>query len=431
MVKFFAIVSIIILSCACGKKEKGSSEEKLPPEMIESERQQFLEGQQVLCEPGTYCPDYIAKIVVFDKGTPRFCTGTMVSKSQILTSASCLPSYLRNAEEDCSKDVFFFFNKGSRPPERVGCKSIVQVSALDGNSAEYWRDDVAILQMEKNLNWREFRDVSRNGFSDGSKMRFFAVEQSNNFTGIIRKEECEVVLGSYLYPLSSSESSPNILLSGCTKKNGYRGASILDSFPRIRGVLSDLSSLRASLENSSLLIKPLKDFIHASNFACAPFLDETSVLNEIECSKNLDYDSISGSRLNLLSDQARFGDIVGKLERTADGLSKYLKITTKLTPVGDRFSLDFRPVCFKNISSWLAGISSQSNFNYEAVFPARTLKKGVDSNGRAVTQEVEEKQMKYYFGFSPKRLSKEKLSDVFLETDVTDSVRISALKACP
>ncbi len=431
MLKFLAAVSILVLSCACGKKEKGSGVEKLPPEMIETERQQFLQSQQVLCEPGTYCPDYIAKIVVFDKGTPRFCTGTMISKYQILTSASCLPSYLRSAEEDCSKDVYFFFNKGSRPPERVGCKSVVQVSALDGNNAEYWRDDVAILQMERNLNWREFRDVSRNGFSDGSKMRFFAVDQSNNFTGVIRKEECEVVLGSYLYPLSSDESSPNVLLSGCTKKNGYRGAAIMDSFPRIRGVLSDLSSLRGALENSSLLIKPLKDFIHATNFACAPFLDETSVLNEVECAKNLEYGDISAGRERLLSDQERFGDLIGKLERSADSLSKYLKITTKLTPVGDRHSLDFRPVCFKNVSSWLPGISSQSSYNYEAVFPARTLRKGLDSNGRAITQEVEEKQMKYYFGFSPKRLAKEKLSDVFLDTDVTDTLRISALKACP
>ncbi len=431
MFKYLSIILIVGLIASCGKKEQGASGETVIPQPQMPEREEFLESQQILCESGTYCPDYIAKIVVFDKGTPRFCTGTMVSKSQILTSASCLPSYLRNTDADCSKDVFLFFNKGSRPPERVGCKSIIQISTLDGNKAEYWRDDVAILQMDRNLNWRDFRDVNRNGFSDGSKMRFFAVDQSNNFTGIIRKEECEVVLGSYLYPLSSNESSPNILLSGCTKKNGYRGAAILDNFPRIRGVLSDLSALRSSLENSSLLIKPLKDFVHVSNFACAPFFDETSVLNEVECSKNLDYGLLSSAREHLLSDQERFGDLIGKLERNADGLSKYLKITTKLTPVGDRHALDFLPMCFKNISSWLPGISTKSSFDYEAIFPARTLKKGVDSNGRAITQEVEEKQMKYYFGFSPKRLLKEKLSDVFLSTDATDTLRISALKACP
>ncbi len=425
--------SLIILACifSCGKKEKSTNVEQLLPEQIESEKEEFLKKQELLCEPGTFCPDYVAKIVVFDRGQVRYCTGTLVSKNKLLTSASCIPSYLRSTEADCSKDVFFFFGKGNRPPERLGCKSILQISALDGNLAEYWRDDVAILELSKNLNWREFKDVTRRGLDDSDKIRFFAVEQSNDFTGIIRKEECEVVLGSYLYPLSSEKSSPNILAAGCSKKTGYRGAAILDTFPRIRGVLSDDSSLRASLENSSLLIKPLKQFIHISNFACAPFLDETVSLNEQECAKELNYSSIAKLRDHLLSDEERYGPLVDRLEAVADSASKYYRISAILSNVGDRQVLSYRPECFKNVNSWLNAVKADGEVNESPLFLAHTLRKGVDSNGRAVTQELEEKKEKYSMTFSGKRLFKEKLSDIFLSAGELPSRRISGIKACP
>lgn len=425
---------LLIIGClfSCGKKEKSDSVEALPPELIESEKEEFLRKQELFCEPGTFCPDYVAKIVVFDRGQVRYCTGTLVSKNKVLTSASCLPSYLRSTEADCSKDVFLFFGRGgTRPPERMECKSILQVSALDGNLAEYWRDDVAILELSKNLNWREFKDVTRRGFEDSDKVRFFAVDQANDFTGVIRKEECDVVLNSYLYPLSLEKSSPNILVAGCKKKTGYRGAAIMDNFPRIRGVLSDESSLRASLENSSLLIKPLKDFLHVSNFACAPFLEETSALNEQECSKELTYSNIAKARDVLLSDQERYGVLVDKLEELADSLSKYYRISATLNTVADRQILSFKPECFKNVNSWISAVKTDETVNEAMLFPAHTLRKGVDSNGRAVTQELEEKKEKYSMTFSGKRLFKEKLSDIFLSIADANSRRIYGIKACP
>lgn len=430
MLKYLCPLLIIGCLFSCGKKEDSKSVEALPPEMIESEKEELLKKQELYCEPGAFCPDYVAKIVVFDRGQPRFCTGTLVSKNKLLTSASCLPAYLRSTEADCSKDVFFFFSRGTRPPDRVECKSIVQVSELDGNLAEYWRDDVAVLELSKNLNWREFKDVSRRGFDDSDKVRFFAVDQSNEYTGVIRKEECEVVLNSYLYPLSSEPSSPNILVAGCAKKTGYRGAAILDSFPRIRGVLSDDSSLRASLQNSSLLIKPLKDFLHVSNFACALFLEDNIALSEQECSKELNYSAIASARAQLMSDEERYGTLVDKLEAQADSLSKYYRISAFLTTVSDRQILNFKPECFKNVSSWISGVKEDGEVNESALFPAHTLRKGVDSNGRAVTQEVEEKKERYSLTFSGKRLFKEKLSDIFLSTESTNTRRISGIKAC-
>ena len=255
MLKIIFSIFVFGLIFSCGKKEAGNDIEKLPPEMIESEKEELLKKQEIFCEAGTPCPDYVAKIVVFDKGIVRYCTGTLVGRNKLMTSASCLPSHLRNTDVDCSKDVHIFFNKGNRPPDRLNCKSIVQVSNLDGNRSEYWHEDVAVLELSRNLYSRDFKDVTRKGVRDGDTYRFYGVEQMNEFTGIIKKEECEVVLNSYLYPLSSDESSPNVILAGCIKKNGFRGAAILDGFPKLRGVLSDNSSLKSSLENSPLLIK--------------------------------------------------------------------------------------------------------------------------------------------------------------------------------
>lgn len=424
------ILGAVLSVVSCGKKEKTAEEKITPPVIGDTEREEFLAKQEIVCEPGTYCPDYVAKIVVFDKGAPRYCTGTLVAKNKLLTSASCLPSYLRTTDSDCSEDVHFFFNRGSRPAERLKCKSILQISNIEPTNPEYWRDDVAVLEMSDNLFWREFRDVSKRGVKDMDKIRFFGVEQMNDTTGIIRKEECEVVLNSYLYPLSATESSPNILVAGCKRKTGYRGAAFMDSFPRIRAVLTDNSPLRSTLENSPLLIKPLKDFVHATNFACAPFLDETAVLNEQECSKNLDYGALSTGRARLLSDDERFSSLIGKLEKAADDASRYYKLAASLLQDADRFILSFRPVCFKNVTSWISSVKSNGEVTETPQLPGRTLRKGIDSYGRAITQEVEEKKEKYYLTFSGKRLYKEKLSDVFVSTDNSDTQRLNSLRAC-
>ncbi len=431
MLKIFLALFVCGLLFSCGKKEASNKEQKYTPPQI-PEAEEYLSQQTIKCEAGSFCPDYVAKIVVFDKGSPRFCTGTLVGRSKLLTSASCLPNYLRSTDADCSEDVHVFFSRGSsRPAERVACKSILQVSELDGNVADYWRDDVAVLELSRNLWSREFKDISRKGFRDGDKLRFYGVEQSGDYTGVIKKEECESVLNSYLYPLSSHESSPNILLAGCVRKTGYRGAAILDGFPRIRGVLSENSSLRASLVNSSLLIKPLKDFVNISNFACAPFLEENSALSEQECAKSLDYSAVAGGRSHLLSDDVRFGTLLTELERVANGLSKYYKILISLEQSGDRQIINYRPVCFKDVDSWLDSVKGDGDVTEVPRFPGRILRKGVDSYGRAVTQEVEGKEEKYYLTFSGKRLFKEDLSDVFVSTDSTPTRRLNSIKACP
>lgn len=430
MLKILCPLFILGFVFSCGKKEAGDKVVQLPPEMIESEKEEFLKKQEIACEPGTYCPDYVAKIVVFDKGSVRYCTGTLIGRSKLLTSSSCLPNYLRNTEADCSKDVHIFFNKGNRPPDRLNCKAIIQVSNLEGTQPEYWAEDVAVLELNRSIYSRDFKDVTRKGVRDGETYRFYGVEQANDFTGVIRKEDCEVVLNSYLYPLSATESSPNILLAGCMRKTGYRGAAILDGFPKIRGVLSDNSTLKAALENSTLLIKPLKDFIHITNFACASLLDETSRMNEQECHKPLDYSHVVAERARLLSDDERYNEIVGKLTTTANSATKYYKISPILTQSGDRHVLSFRPACFKNVSSWLNSVKGNGEVHESPILPATTLRKGVDSYGRAITQEVEGKEEKYYFTFSGKRLFKEKLSDVFVSTQDTNSQRINGIRAC-
>lgn len=430
MLNFLSSLIILGFLFSCGKKEAGDEVQQLPPEMIESDKEEFLKKQEIACVPGTPCPDYIAKIVVFDKGSIRFCTGTLVGRDKLLTSASCLPSYLRTTDVNCSKDVHIFFNRGNRPPDRLNCKSILQISNLDGNQTEYWHEDIAVLELSRSIFTRDYKDVSRKGLRDGESYRFFGVEQVNDTTGIIKRDDCEVVLNSYLYPLSSDESSPNILLAGCSRKNGFRGAAILDGFPRIRAVLSDNSSLKSALENSALLIKPLKDFIHATNFACASVLDETSTLNDQECLKPLDYSRIVIERARLLSDEERFGNILSNLTEAADPLIKYYQISPVLTQSGDKHVLAFRPACFKNVSSWINEVKEDGEVRESEALPMLTLRKGVDAYGRAITQELEQKKERYYFTFSGKRLFKEKLSDVFLSTDSTNSRRISGIKAC-
>lgn len=430
MLKILSALMIVGLVLSCGKKEKARTQEETPQLPSMGEREEFLEKQTIVCESGSSCPENVAKIVVYDRGNYRYCTGTLVSRNRVLTSSNCLPSYLRSTEAGCENDVHFFFNRGSRKPLRVGCKAILQASALDGNAVEYWRNDVAVLELKENLYGRESRDVTRRGMSDMDRVRIYGVEQLDSTTGIIRKEECEVVHGSYLYPLSANESSPNVLLAGCARKRGYRGAAILDSFPRIRGVVSERSGFRSSLENSPYLLKPLKDFVHGMNFACAPYLSQTGTLNEVECSKFLDYSAVVSERDRLLSDSARFGGILPRLERAADGASKYFKITLQLVQTDDRFSLSFIPQCFKNVSSWINAVKKDGDVVETPKFPSRTLRKGIDAYGRAATQELEESDVIHRLTFSGKRLFNDGLSDVFQRDGEGSLPPQRGMKAC-
>lgn len=408
------LLATLSMLLSCGKERKvssdnrGTREEPLPIE---------VEKQTLSCEPGISC-DYIAKILVMDGGKQRVCTGTLISPNTVMTSTSCLPAFLRSPEVECSKDVFLFFNnKNSSRPLRVGCQKVLQVSSLSGNNYALWRDDVAFLQIDRNLYWRKQLAIVREGLFDNNEIKQVSVEQIDQYQGIVRRQDCRVIFNSYVNPLASDVSSPNAIISGCDFKNGTSGAPLLDGKNRIHGVVSQEidSALRTHILNNEVTeSKTLKTISHATNFACAPTLYDDHQLNEVECLKNLSQVELDLGRKTLLDTDRLFSSVLKEVRRSIPQNS-YIEFDVRLTPVKKEFVTEIYPVCFKDIASWIKKLRNVQVKKVESSTLKARFKKLINSDGRVVPFQTTSEKMDFAASFYPRNIENLGKSAVVIE----------------
>lgn len=415
----FIMLGISVLTIGCGKKAKDShTDTPSRPELEPSELDLLLARQEVACDGNQACPNYLSKIAVVHGNKLKFCTGFLVNETTVATSASCLPNLLRLTGQDCSHDVFFFFPKTSnRPAERVGCTKVLQVSQLDGTDPVLWRDDVSFLEIDKSLSNRRQAAITREGVTNNKEFQVWFMDQIDDYTAMIRRETIEAAHNTYINPLASNVSSPNMIFNNCTLKNGNTGAPIIDSKGRVRAVVSQSMDpkLRTYLESTGLLPQPLRETFHATNFACAPTVDDNDLLDEKECTKDLTYNKVDRLRADMLSNNTLFSDLRKKLEATLETASRYIKYGVKLVPKGDFQEAEFYPKCFKPLDGWLSSLNNtRNNFVYEQALPNRTLRRAMDVYGRVYGTMTESPDQKFFVQFSLKSLRGAKQSMLYM-----------------
>lgn len=428
----FPLVLSLFLSLSCGKDHKSSPESVISPVVPESELDNFLSKQEVLCAEGASCPNFIAKIVIVNDGQVKFCTGTLINESTVLTSASCIPESLRSVDRDCSKSIHLFFNKGTRPPERVLCSNMTQVSSLAGSDPALWRDDLAFIKLQRPLYSRSRKAISREGLDDGKKLTHITIEQDGLYSGMIRRNDCEAVHNTFLNPLASDYSSPNGIFFGCKMSEGFSGAPLLDNKGRIRAVSSlPLSQkLINDLTASGLMLKPLRPILHVTNMACAPTPNNTEVLDERECSKELEVSVIDRKRGEMLMPENAFAEIISTIQDNADLSNKYLKFSVYLTQIDNEFKVDILPKCFKNTNSWIGEISSKKYFTFQSTLEQKTLKKGIDAFGRVQGQETAASRQAFNLQFFPKTLKASQKTDVYMWKGNETALKVDNVPHC-
>ena len=443
--KTFSLISYSLLSVmlftviSCGKKagtkSSGTSLDQAAPPMT-SEVEQLLQKQELVCEQGKPCPAYIAKVAVVHGSELRFCTGFLADSNTIATSTSCLTNILRLSNQDCSQDVFFYLpNSFNRSTFRVGCKRVLQVSQLNSSDPSLWRDDVSFLELQEPILFRRALPFSREGLENGNIYTSWAIEQVDKHTAFIRKLDCEAVHNSYVNPLASDVSSPNMMFAGCHLRPGNNGAPIIDARGRVRGMVSQQMNpkLRSYIESTGLLSEPLKPMFHATNFACAPLLYNTDVLNEGECTKELNYNSIDRLRSNLLNMEGVFEELKLSLEERLSQKNQYFNVGVKLSAVGDAETTEYYPKCFKNVSSWISNLNiSRSVFSFPTYLPKISFQKVMNGIGHLKAKEVEDGEKKHYMQFSPKSLNNFGYSRVFFwNNDDINQTFDGVSEACP
>lgn len=376
-----------LLFMACGKKAEdndASLEVTKSPVITDVER--YLAQQDIVCESGQLCPSYITKIVVVQGGKSKFCTGFLVENDTVATSSSCLTDLLRMNGQDCSKDVTFFFAKNfNRDKERIDCKQVIRATDVNIKEPTLSRSDISFLKMERPTWNRKLVGFSRAGVSQKEELKSWAVEQTDEYNGVIRKLSCEAVHKSYMNPLVTSESSPNMIFAGCEFKNGFTGAPLLFDSKVVRAVISREidPTIINYLTSTGLLLSPLKKMFHATNMACAPTIFDADVLDEQECYKTLNFSVLDNARSELLTSTSFYSEAKKRLEAKLENNNPYLKLGVKFVTEGNSRRTKVTPRCFKKVSDWIGNFSRRTNiYSFEAELPVKNFKKGIDSYGR-------------------------------------------------
>ena len=412
------IWALTILMVGCGKKAENNSENvRVNPELIPNELQALIDKQEVACDPHLACPNYISKIAVIQGKGLKFCTGFLVDDWTVATSTSCLPNFLRGANLNCSKDVFLSFPRtANRPAEKVGCDQVVQVSQLEGSDPVLWRDDVSFLRLDRPVSYRRQARFSREGVANNREYSIWVVDQLDEMTALVRRHSCQALQNTYINPLVNSESSPNLIFGNCPYNMSNSGAPIVDVRGRVRGMISVSISqkLRDFLNSTGLLVNPLKPMVHATNFACAPTIFDSEVLDERECLKELKYNKVDELRSNMLSSRVLFSEMTKKLEESINLTSKYINYGIELISNAGVQEAKIYPKCFKPLSEWLESLNgTRNNYVYEVSFPTQSFRQVMDENGRIFGQVVEAPSKNYFMQFSLKNLRSSKRSVIF------------------
>jgi len=423
LVRSFIGMSFFAIIC-CGKKveesnKSSSSQRETTP--ISTDLEQVLNNQQLTCEPGAVCPNYIALVNVIDRGKLRSCTGFLVGRDIIATSASCLPSLLRLADQDCSEDVHIYFGSiiNSDRTLRFGCQKVIGASDLKSSNPVRWRDDIAFLKMSNTLSYRRTLEFSRKGFKDLETYSSWYVTRMDERTSFIKKATCRNIQSSYVNPFANNVSSPNILVSDCNLSDNASGAPLLDGRGEVRGMISTKtnSSISDYLIKAGLTSAPLKTMYHGTSFACAPTIYDTHVLNEVECLKDMGQVALDEEISKLLNPQQVFEDARQKLETELNNQVSYVSFQASLEGDNGERRLSFSPRCFKPLSDWLNTVENSGAFVMDFSFPAVEVKKSLDAYGKLFAHVIEHQTQKYNIQFSVKNLKRYANSRVFFWND--------------
>lgn len=438
MIKAF-LVQLSLVCCVfalfgCGKKANNDKKKREVNRDDITVDEEYLEKQDVSCENGQSCPNFIAKIVVKKNSGFEFCTGFLTEENVIATSTSCLPAYIRLGGQDCSRDVTIFFPKTSnRPKERISCVKVLQVSELEGDDPILWRDDVSFLQLGKAVPYRRQAQIAREGVLDNKTYSTWILDQQDEYSGIIRKFNCDTIHRNFINPLALNEYSPSVMFAGCPFTKGGSGAPVVDTRMRVRAVISKPldTQLRLDIEKLGLLFEGLRDMVHATNFACAPTPQDSNVQDE-ECHKELSLNEVDRLRAEMQNTNMVIGDLKRKYEEMINTSSKIIRFGVKLIIKGNEHTTEIYPRCFKPTSEWLPSVSgTRGSYTDKLKIPVRTFKKAMDQNARIIGQIQSSPEKNFNVKFSVKDIKEEKASNVSVWFDGENERKFSKIsEAC-
>lgn len=367
----FLIICFSLISC--GKKVEDGGPSNDTDRDVRNDRdiqddeslRKFIAAQAVTCEDEDECPESVAKLVIIERQTVKYCTGTLIGKNTIMTSSSCLPKSLKIPGINCEKNIFAFFPKTSKQEKlTVKCDQVISSNLNNPGDPALLRNDFAFIKLKVDVP-RYYSYFSRKGFEDNTKYQAVKVDYINDYDAIIREKSCSSIYDSFANPFSTQRYSPLMTVSECGFSEGNGGAPIFNFRGFVVGIYSSPmdKSIGSYVINNNILSEPMADIHHVSNMACAEMPSSFyEFKKDKECSKEISIALLDSLRRKILSNVEVHKNNMLRIKKELETPLKYFKWDIKFyrNSEGDIFEPHIEKLnCFYDINSWVDEFKSR------------------------------------------------------------------------
>ncbi len=360
----FNILLSFLLLYSCGKQVEGTrakngaqrnrSESRTPVDL-----DQFILKQKLVCEDVLFCPDNVAKIIVAQGTNIHTCTGTLVGKRKLITSASCLPSSLRIPNLDCRKNIFAIFPEDAYGGEfKTGCQRVMYVDNNSIQEAPLWKSGIAILELDRDVP-RKISGITSQGAQDNEKLETWKVKYDSDFVSVLTRDECQFIHNTYLNPFSQGVYSPMMVATSCDYDELGMGAPIMKGNNIVAIYSQEMSHRTYSyLQNGKLVSGDIDRYYHMTNTSCSPGVRQliTFKKHNPNCSLWTTIQELDQRRSNLFKGKAVHLSSMEKLKKELGNNNKYFAWNFDFAPDETLLKYDVRmvrPSCIYRSNDWI------------------------------------------------------------------------------
>jgi len=360
MLKKYTFLTFVMFALfSCGKSIQDEDETYTPPVIPDTDEVilEALKNQRLTCDSSSYCPEYIAKLSIISNEKTNFCQGTLIPGNKVVTSASCIPSWLRVSGASCSSNIVVSFASRSDEAQNFECDIIESVSSNLRRTRELWDNDIAVISLKRPTR-RKAALLSSEGVSSNDQLYRWSMKLETLFDAKVSRDICTRIMNSYANPFADNKDTSFQTITGCSLDDRPLGATLLSKKGHFIAVQSHEMSgkIIQSLQESNILTDEVANISFATNLACTDIRMNNSEMKPKGCFDRKNYYVLDKKRAEILESQEIHQDNIRDLETEVSKSKKYFRWSFSFVPNKRKFGYELkmnRPKCFFGVDKWI------------------------------------------------------------------------------